>query len=196
MGSDRSAARPRTPSTAEFNTPASVSPTLDGGVLVADQDNGVIREITIPPVTSIALSPASPTGSNGWYVSPVTVSVSTTENSTISCELDPSAAPVAYGAIPAGCAGVGAISANGSHTFWAASQNAFDDSDSPASVTVKIDIGQPKITCPEGVTFPYGTSGATVSATAVGRCFRPLVGSAHEAGAGVAPRNAVCEIHG
>ena len=50
--------------------PACVSPLPNGNVLIADEDNDRIREVTIPSVSTIALNPASPNGSNGWYTSP------------------------------------------------------------------------------------------------------------------------------
>jgi hypothetical protein len=144
------------------------SPALDGGILVADQDNDRVREITIPPAVTIELNPGSPNGSAGWYVTNPVASVSSTQGATINCELDPPAAPPAFGAIPPGCPFLGlgtTISGNGSHDLYAAAQNAFGDQDLPLSVQVNIDVGAPRITCGAAPSFPFGTAGAQVTAT-------------------------------
>jgi hypothetical protein len=140
---------------------------VDGSLLIADGDDGAIREVTIPPVTTIALGPASAQGANGWWVYPVTATVSTTEGATTSCELDPAAPPPAFAAITTGCPYTGAgapITANGVHTLYAASVNAAGDQEIPVSVTVRYDNSAPIVTCERRPTFRRGTRHARVLA--------------------------------
>ncbi len=148
--------------------PAGVSPTTDGGILIADQDNDRIREITIPPVATITLSPSAPNGSGGWYVTPVTATVSTTEGATINCELDPVAPPPVFEAILPGCSFTGAgasITGNGGHSFYAAAENVLGDDGDVVDATMKIDVGPPPITCGASPSFPFATAGAKLTAT-------------------------------
>jgi hypothetical protein len=153
---------------ASLFTPSSVSPAAGGDVLVADQDNGLIREITIPPVATVALDPPSPNGSDGWYVTAVSATVSTTQGGALNCQLDPPQVPSQYAAIFPGCPfapTAATITGNGAHALYAASQNGFGD-DSDVDVTLlKIDVGQPAVTCTANQTFPFGTRGALVTAT-------------------------------
>jgi hypothetical protein len=64
---------------------------------------------TTPPTTTIALSPASPDGQNGWYVSTVHLAVTASDQAGGSgvaetrCVLDPTSPPTSFDAIPAGC---------------------------------------------------------------------------------------------
>ena len=91
---------------ASFENPSGVSlyPVGVGDFLVADENDGAIREVTTPPTTSVTLGPASQLGKNGWYVnSPITATVTTTEGAKISCEVDPPAPPPVFAAIPPGC---------------------------------------------------------------------------------------------
>jgi hypothetical protein len=156
-------------SSASLETPASVSPLANGNILIADQDNDRIREVTIPSVSTLTVSPSTPSGGGGWYVLPATVTVSATEKATIQCELDPAQAPAVYGAIAPGCPLLGsgsAISTNGAHMVYAASQNSFGDQERPISLTVKLDVGPPTVTCttPEPI-FPFGDPTAQVDGT-------------------------------
>jgi hypothetical protein len=150
-----------------LHTPVAVSPMSDGNILIADQDNDRIREITLVPEVTLNLSPPAPNGSAGWYTAPVTAAVSTTEGATVNCQLDPPIVPPAFGAIQPGCAflGSGATVGNGMHTLYAAAENSFLDQSLPVSVTVKVDTGAPKITCPTPPSFPFGTVKAQVAAT-------------------------------
>ena len=60
------------------------------------------------PSTAISIAPATPSGSNGWYVHPVSLAVSASDLdqtvTAIRCVLDPAAAPIGFGALPAACA--------------------------------------------------------------------------------------------
>jgi hypothetical protein len=115
------------------------------------------------------LVPFQPNGRNGWYKTDPQLFVTPNENATISCVLDPGQAPPAFGAIAPGCAydGGGLVTTDGTHTIYAASQNSFGDQENPVSLTFKIDVTPPKITCgtATGATepvFTYGQSSATV----------------------------------
>jgi hypothetical protein len=148
--------------------PASVSPLANGNLLIADQYNNRIREITLPSASTISFSPSSPNGSNGWYTSSVTAKVKATEGAKINCILDPPAAPPAFGAIPAGCSYTGsgaAVSGNGVHTLYAASQNSFGDQELPVDATVMIDTTPPTVSCNGQPSFRAGARHATVTAT-------------------------------
>jgi len=153
---------------AALNNPVSVAPLPNGNVLIADQANQIIREITQPPASTITVSPATPNGLHGWYTTPPTVTVTATENATIACELDPAAAPSVFGAIQPGCPykGSGAtVAASGAHTVWASSQNSFGDQDSPVSASFNVDTGPPKITCEHEPVFPFGQPKVAVTGT-------------------------------
>lgn len=152
---------------ASLNGPAAVSPLPDGNLLIADTSNDVIREITIPPVSSVTLDPAVPKGAGGWYVSSVNASVTASESAVdIRCELDPAAAPPAYGALPPSCpfsGSGGSISGDGTHTLYAASSNSFGDAENPVSATVRIDTTPPTLTCVGAPKVAFGSL-ATVTA--------------------------------
>jgi uncharacterized delta-60 repeat protein len=101
-----------------------------------------------PPQTSVTLNPATPNASNGWYTSPVGVSVSAVNASVTNCELDPATPPTTFADIPAGCPYLtpGAlVSTNGSHTLYAASESSAGVTDTPVSVSFKIDTSPPTI---------------------------------------------------
>jgi FG-GAP repeat len=124
------------------------------------------------PVTTIALSPASPNGSAGWYTVPVTVSVSAGDPfssvTATNCVLDPASAPSAFTMIPAGCLYTGAgaaVSTDGTHTLYAASQNATGTTEPPGGVTIKIDRTPPSLACAGDPSFQLGSSGGLVSAS-------------------------------
>jgi hypothetical protein len=153
---------------ASFQGPAGVSPTPDGGFLVADSHDGAIRAVTIPPTTTIVLSPAAPNGNNGWYNTTVHATMSVVNGAGTNCELDPAAAPPVFDAISAGCAfsGKGAdISGDGSHTLYAASIDKAGDKEFPVSVSLKMDTTPPTLQCINTPSFPFGTRNALVSAT-------------------------------
>ena len=153
---------------ASLDSPEAVAPTVNGGTLIADTTNGVIREVTLPPVTTITLSPATPNGGNGWYVTNPTAKVSATEGASINCELDPPVPPPAFSALISPCAFKGsgaAITGNGSHVLWAAGQNAFGDLEDPHSLTVNVDVGPPVVYCNTAPQIPFGSQNAMVTAT-------------------------------
>jgi FG-GAP repeat len=124
------------------------------------------------PVTTIALSPASPNGLAGWYTMPVTVSVSASDPfssvTATNCVLDPASAPSTFTTIPVGCSYTGAgaaVSTDGTHTLYAASENATGTAEPPRGVTVKIDRTPPSLVCAGYPSFQLGSSGGLVSAS-------------------------------
>jgi hypothetical protein len=154
-------------SAASLFTPSAVSPT-SGGVLIADEDNGVIREMTLAAVSTVSLSPASPNGGSGWYTSAPTAKVSATQGATVNCIVDPPQAPPAFGAIPAGCpfSGSGAsVTGDGVHTIYAASMNSFGDQELPVAFIIKVDTTPPRVRCNGHPMFLAGAKHARVSAT-------------------------------
>ena len=72
------------------------------------QNVGSIYAFGSFPSTAISIAPATPSGSNGWYVHPVSLAVSASDLdqtvTAIRCVLDPAAAPIGFGALPAACA--------------------------------------------------------------------------------------------
>jgi hypothetical protein len=150
--------------------PASVSVTPGGGYLIADAHNNVIRGITYAPTTTITLASGRALGRNGWYVFPVTATVSTTENGTIHCVLDPPQAPTLFDEIPPSCSFASSTGdyisgANGTHTLYAASVNSFGDKELPVSVTLKIDQTPPALHCRGTPSFTFGARRARVAAS-------------------------------
>jgi hypothetical protein len=135
----------------------------DGRVLVSGGFNfsGVLASAeifsidTVAPTTTIALSPLTPDGANGWYVSNVHVTVSAADDpygsgvAETRCVLDPASPPASFDAIPAGCAYAGAganVTAEGPHTLYAASKDAAGNKETPVSANFKLDKTAPTLT--------------------------------------------------
>jgi hypothetical protein len=133
---------------------------------------GALYVFGAQPLTTIALSPVSPNGSAGWYTEPVTASVSASDPfssvTATNCVLDPPSAPSTFAAIPAGCLYTGAgaaMSSDGTHTLYVASENATGAAEPPTGVTVKIDRTPPSLACAGDPSFQLGSSGGLVSAS-------------------------------
>jgi Bacterial Ig-like domain (group 3) len=124
----------------------------------------------VPPSTVISLSPASPDGQNGWYRSAVHVTVSASGSSVADtrCVLDPASPPASFEQISSGCAyaGTGAdVTADGRHTIYAASEDTAGEKETPVSVSFKIDMTPPTVTCnAPPLIFALGGPGGRVSA--------------------------------
>jgi hypothetical protein len=117
--------------------------------LYAFSIDGVVD--TTPPATTIALSPASPNGSTGWYRSAVNVSVSAADNPggvgvyETRCAVDPAGPPAGFDALPAACPPA-TVGADGTHTVYAASEDRDNNVESPpVTMTFKIDATPPTI---------------------------------------------------
>ncbi|MGO9899310.1 MAG: hypothetical protein ACLP0J_06390 [Solirubrobacteraceae bacterium] len=166
---------------ASLDGPSAASPTVAGGILIADGDNGAVREITLAPVSTITLIPATANERDGWYSSVQALVTSNIEAQasasaqsatsivipSVNCELDPTEPPPAFGAIVPGCPfeSPTAVTGNGIHTLYAASENAFGDQEIPVSQTIMIDTTPPTLTCGPAPSFIYGATGARDSAT-------------------------------
>ncbi|HET7168680.1 MAG TPA: hypothetical protein VFI69_05715 [Candidatus Limnocylindrales bacterium] len=78
-----------------------------------------------PPTTSIELTPDAPDGSNGWYLGPVSVSVSASDAdgsvAQTRCELDPASPPTAFEDLPDADCAIGSVDTDGEHVLYAAS---------------------------------------------------------------------------
>jgi hypothetical protein len=142
---------------AELSAPSAVA-AIPSGILIADGNNGAIREVTESPVSTIRLQPARPNGAQGWYKTDPTVTVTSTEGAASACELDPIEAPPAYGALPPGCqySPGEPFLGDGIHTIFAAAENGFGDQEVPESLTFKVDATPPSVTCPKKPVFRYG----------------------------------------
>jgi hypothetical protein len=135
------------------------------------------RTDTTAPTTSISLSPAQPNGQHGWYTSPVTVSVSATDPDdaastlTTRCVLDPATPPTSFATLPTGsclyaASGGAAVSTDGVHTIYAASEDPSGNAEATVrSTTFQIDSTPPQITCGSADTTWHG-SNVTVSCQA------------------------------
>lgn len=106
---------------------------------------------TTSPTSSITLSPAAPDGAKGWYRSPVTVSVSATDNAggvgvfETRCAVDPANAPAGFANLPdAPCAAT--TVGDGSHTVYAASEDRDNNVESPpVQAAFQVDTTAPTI---------------------------------------------------
>jgi virginiamycin B lyase len=127
-----------------------------------------------PPSTAIALAPAAADGHNGWYVSPVHVTVSASDSAAGSgiaetrCVLDPASTPASFDEIPSGCAYLGAgadVTRDGKHVLYAAGVSKAGSEETPVSASFNIDTTPPTVTCNPPPTFVAGGAGGAVSAT-------------------------------
>jgi hypothetical protein len=114
-------------------------------------NNGPIPALDVTaPTTTIFLDNSTPTGQNGWYTSPVHVTVSATDDpngtgvAETRCVLDPTMIPVSFDDIPIGCSytnGGMDIDQDGQHTLYSASIDNAGNKESPiVSQTINVDI--------------------------------------------------------
>ena len=108
---------------------------------------------TTPSTTTITLAPSGPNGSNGWYTSPVGVTVGATDNPGGSgvfqtrCVLDPATPPTSFTDLPAGACSLTSVTGDGPHTIYAASEDNDNNVESPlVTTTFKIDQTPPTVT--------------------------------------------------
>lgn len=134
---------------------------------------GQLPSDATPPQTTISLDPASPNGNDQWYTSAVGVSIAATDGGSgvaaTRCALDPATAPATFGDLPAtDCRYLepgASVTADGSHTLWAASIDTAGNAETPISTTFGIDATAPTVTCGAPPTFPLGSTGNHVTAT-------------------------------
>ena len=98
----------------------------------------------------------------------MTVNVSATKAKTTYCELDPTITITVFQELPSSCPYTGAggqITTSGAHTVFAASTNSAGDMEVPVSLSLKIDLTRPKVTCERPPTFALDARPARVKAT-------------------------------
>ena len=125
------------------------------------------------PVVTIDLDPASPNGSNGWYVTDVTVTVSADDGAgsgvaETRCALDPGTAPTSFGDLPAGECSVTNVASDGLHTLHASSVDSAGNTSEVLTAGFKIDQTDPTVSCDvasPGPVFLLQGAGGNVSAT-------------------------------
>ncbi len=107
---------------------------------------------TTGPTTTIALSPSSPNGSNGWYKSAVGVLVSAADNAggvgvyQTRCAVDPISVPTSFADLPAGDCSLSRVTGDGTHTIYAASEDKDNNAGPVVGTMFKIDVTPPTIT--------------------------------------------------
>jgi hypothetical protein len=156
--------------TALGTSPVAVTVQDIDGSLVTIRSSAQIGE-SPAPATTIALTPAGPTGQHGWYVGPVHARVAANGLGVpvvdTRCALDPPIPPATFDALPGGCPFGGAgqdIAGDGPHALYAASLNSVGERGIPAAVRVDIDATPPALTCAPAPTFVLPTTEGTVKA--------------------------------
>jgi CSLREA domain-containing protein len=155
--------------------PLTAEPDDQRGVLRGPApDLGAYEATDEAPTTTIALTPSSPDGTNGWYKTPAGVGVSITAadaDGTVAqtrCSLDPASAPASFGDLPNAACSLTDVSTNGTHTIYAASVDANGNEESPpVSVTFKLDKTAPTLSPTlSTTTVVVGQTGVTASPNA------------------------------
>jgi hypothetical protein len=101
-----------------------------------------------PPTLTINRSPSAPNGSNGWYTSPVAISISITNGgdfTDLRCNLVSGSAPLTLADLPAGVCNAGTFGDDGVHTYWAGAIDTTDNTTTLKSVDVNIDRTPPTL---------------------------------------------------
>ena len=151
--------------------PLRVTVTSAGGSSATIGAVAAVSPAPPPPVTTVALSPAAPSGEHGWYRSPVHAAVSARSLvGTVAqtrCVLD-GPVPVSFGALAGGCrfAGPGAdVAGDGRHVLYAASITDAGQAEVPSATAIAIDTTPPRLACPRRApAFVQGSTGASVTA--------------------------------
>jgi hypothetical protein len=170
--------------TALGTSPVAVTVQDIDGSLVTIKGSAQIGE-SPAPATTIALSPAGPTGQHGWYVGPVHARVAANGLGVpvveTRCALDLPVPPAAFDALPGGCPFAGAgqdIGGDGPHALYAASLNTVGERGIPAAIRVDIDATPPTLTCAAAPTFVLPTTEGTVKAAVNDALSHPLSATA------------------
>ena len=128
------------------------SPAVAGGVVYVGSLDGNLHAFALdadPPLTVAQLSGTA--GLNGWYTSPVQVTVSASDDRSgvaqTRCLLDPKHVPAGFDQLPAACpfTGLGAEIDHGQHTLYFASRDNYGNKEPVRNTTVKIDRGAPSV---------------------------------------------------
>ncbi len=114
---------------------------------------------TVTPKTAIRLDLAAPDGANGWYRSPVAVTVSNDDpDATVRCVIDPAAAPTGFDDLPDTSCDPGTVESDGPHVVYAASRDVAGNSDL-VQTSFKIDRTTPQTSVTLDPGAPDGTNG-------------------------------------
>jgi hypothetical protein len=164
------------------------SPAIDAAVGTSppDDQRGILRpqgdaadigafELTSrPPTTTIALTPVSPDGDNGWYRSTVSVAISATDPELdlkqTRCVLDPAdPAPTTFGQLPVADCALTSVATDGTHAIYAASVDQDGNEEAPVvSTSFSRDATNPELgptlSAPSPITV--GQTGVTASPNA------------------------------
>jgi hypothetical protein len=159
---------------ADAADPATAEPDDQRGVLRgAAPDIGAYEATDEAPTTTIALTPSAPDGDNDWYKTAAGVGVSITAADAdgavaqTRCALDPPSVPASFADLPDAACSLTNVSANGTHTIYAASADTNGNEESPpVSVTFKLDRTAPNLAPSLSGTPVLGGSGVTASPNA------------------------------
>jgi hypothetical protein len=127
-------------------------------------------EFATPPTTTIALTPSSPDGSNGWYKSAVGVSITAVDDGAVTqtrCVLDPATAPGSFADLPDAACALTSVGQDGQHAIYAASVDEQGYTEHPpVNVTFKVDRTPPTLAPTLSGPVVLGGSGVTASPNA------------------------------
>jgi hypothetical protein len=117
------------------------------------------------PETSVNLDPAAPDGADGWYVTPVNISVTATDISpaTVRCALDPTEVPQAFADLPDTLCERITVEADGDHVVYAAAADAAGNSGPIVTQGVRVDRTAPQTSISFDPPIPDGADGWYVS---------------------------------
>lgn len=114
-----------------------------------------VREI-VPPVTTLVADPATPTGNEGWYRTPLQVTFAVNESATTRYSIDATAATSVWTS--------GSVSIpEGSHTILYASVDSVGDLEADKTATFKVDTIAPS--APEASWRPESLTSANIAWT-------------------------------
>ena len=144
-----------------------------------------------PPMAWIELIPATPDGAKGWYKSPVTLTPNAFDDVDVidlRCALDPAVPPVSYAELPEAYCDfldpeTATVSADGSHTLYAAALDEAGNASEIVSASFQIDATVPVLTCPAAGPFllnsgdqPVGPAGVDASVSGLDEASSTLSG--------------------
>ncbi|HEX6943043.1 MAG TPA: hypothetical protein VF128_08935 [Gemmatimonadaceae bacterium] len=157
--------------TASIAAGVAVDAALNSSVASTSTDNSVTwGGDPTPPQTTIALSPSSPNGNNGWYLGAVGVTIGATDlgGSSVAetrCVLDPTTVPTSFDDLPGAACSVSSVAGDGTHVIYAASIDGAGNKESIQQASLQIDATPPAVTCPTPApVFAVGSTGNTLSA--------------------------------
>lgn len=157
--------------TASIAAGASIDAALNPNTASTSTDNTVTwGGDPTPPRTTIALSPSSPDGNNGWYTGAVGVTIGATDigGSSVAatrCVLDPATVPASFDDLPGAACSLSSVASDGTHVIYAASIDGAGNKESIQQASLQIDATPPTVTCTTPAPmFAIGSTGNTLSA--------------------------------